>query len=256
MSYFKIFPNIAYPYNADGDQKIGKNILKRFSFKDYIKSNADLYVRYQMRDGETYQSLAKKLYGSPDLHWILFLMNDIKDPYEDLPKNSQEMTAYINQKYPGYVLFFDLDLFDGDFIVGETVTGENGYTAVVVSWDGNMRQLQVSSESGSASLQKDEIVTGSQSGSTAKYQRRVNYSTAVHHFEDLFGSKVSALPNPLIPNDASPLQAYLDQTEQADTKIITNIEYEESLNDAKKQIKILRVEYRDQILADAERVFK
>lgn len=256
MSYFNIFPNIAYPYNDNGDRKIAKNILKRFTFKQFIKDNADLYVRYQMQSQDTFESLANKLYGSPDLHWILYLMNDIEDPYEDLPKTSQELTVYTAQKYPGYVLFFDLDSFGGDFVVGETVSGANGYTGYVLGWDGNMRQLQVGSESGSSSLVKDELLTGSTSGSTAKYQRRVQYISAVHHFEDLNGNKISSLPNPLVENDDSPLQAYLDQTEQAGTKIITNTEYEEDINTEKRKIKILRVEYRDQILAEAERIFK
>ena len=206
MSYFNIFPNISYPYNADGDRKIAKNILKRFSFKGFIKDNADLYVRYHMKEQDTFQSLAQKLYGSPDLHWILYLMNDIEDPYEDVPRTATELAAYTDQKYPGYVIFMDLDTFGGDFVVGETVTGTNGYSATVVAWDGNMRQLRVDSETAASALVKDEVITGSTSGSTAKYQRRLTYKDAVHHFEDTNGNKISALPNPLVENDSAPLQ--------------------------------------------------
>lgn len=256
MSYFNIFPDISYPYNADGDRKIAKNILKRFTFKDSIKNNGDIFVRYTMRESDTYESLAKKLYGSADLHWILFLMNEIQDPYEDLPKNSTDIQLFINQKYPGYAVFMDLDSYQGDFSIGETVTGANGYSGTVVSWDGTLRKLVVNSESGSSSLVKDELITGSSSNAVARYQRRVRNDVCVHHFEDSFGNVLSALPNPVDATYASPLQGYLDQTEQAGVVTITNTDYEESENRKKRQIKILKVELRDQILADAERVFK
>lgn len=256
MSYFKNFPDISYPYNENGDRKIAKNILKRFTFSDAIKNNADIFVRYEMKESDTYQSLAKKLYGSADLHWILYLMNDIQDPYEDLPRNTQDLQLFISQKYPGYAIFMDLDVYGGDFITGETVTGSSGYQATVVDWDSSMRKLIVSSETAYTSLTANETITGSSSQSTAKFKRRVKNTVSVHHFEDEYGNILNALPNPIDSSYASPLQAYIDQTQQTGTVIITNTEYEESENRKKKQIKILKVELRDQLLADVERVFK
>lgn len=253
MSYFNLFPDIGYAYGDNGERKIAKNILRRFTFKDYIKNNADLYVRYQMKQSDTYQSLAKQLYGSADLAWLLYLMNDIQDPYVDIPKTPQELTSYINQRYPGNAIFLGLDSFGGDFNAGEIIRGQNGYSARVVSWDGNMRKMVVEDEHGS--LTANETITGDTSTSTGTFKRLVNNLQSVHHFEDLFGNKINHLPSPL-DDETSPLESYLEQSEQPNTKIVTNKEYEEALNQEKRKIKILRVEYRDQILADAERVFQ
>ena len=254
MSYFKIFPRIAYPYNADGDRKVSVDILKRFTFTKAIKDNADLYVRYNMKESDTFQSLAKKLYGSPDLHWLLYLMNDITDPYTDIAKTTEELNGYINKKYTGYAVLLDLS-FDGDFQVGEQITS-GSYIGTVDSWDATLRKLVVSSETAGSGLEVDDVITGSTSGSTGKFKRRMLNTVTMHHFEDLFGNKISPLPNPTIPNDDSPLDGCLDQAEQPDTVTITNTEYEIALNDEKRKIKILRVEFRDQILRDAARIFK
>ena len=254
MSYFKLFPKTPYPYNAAGDRKACVDILKRFTFSNAIKSNADLYVRYNMRETDTFQSLAKKLYGSPDLHWILYLMNDIVDPYTDGPKTSSELNTYISKKYQGYVLMLDLS-FDGDFQVGESVTS-GSYFGTVVAWDATLRKLTMTSENAGDRLSVGDVITGSTSGSTGGFKRRVINTSAVHHFEDLFGNKISPLPNPTIPNDDSPLDGYLDQAEQPNVKIVSNTEYEISANDELRKIKVLRVEFRDQILRDAQRIFQ
>jgi len=275
MSYFKVFPKTLYRVDDVGTQRVVTDILKRFSFKNNIKNNGDLFAKYRLKDGETLQTIATKLYGSPDTYWILLMMNNIVDPYDDLHKDQQELTNYIAQKYPGNCLFLNLSAtstnlkaFEGDFVVGETVyaasnqivDGEEiltnvGYTATVLEWDGNLRKLVVSLESNVNSLTDNIRIVGTTSNARGSFKRRVSNIVAVHHFEDSFGNEINPLPSPLSDDQSSPLDAYLDQTELVDISVINNTEYEENINNEKRIIKVLRVEYATQIMQDIQRVF-
>jgi len=277
MSYFRIFPKTSYTYNQSGDTKIATDILKRFTFKDELKNNGDLVVRYRMKDGETVYDLANRLYGSPDYYWILYLMNDITSPYDDLPKSQPELTLYIDSKYPGNALFMNVNAeptniraFEGDFIEGETVYAAtntvNGneevlipleYRAVVREWDGNYRKLVVQGETKIQQLSKNVRIVGETSGARASFQRRILNKLAVNRFEDLFGNSISHLPSSLLGMTSNnPLNSYIQQSEMADVLAITNLQHEEKLNDRKSLIKILRVEYAQQVIKDSSRIFE
>ena len=43
--------------------------------------------------------IAHKLYGDPELHWVILLVNNITDRYHQWPKNTNQFLAYINDKY-------------------------------------------------------------------------------------------------------------------------------------------------------------
>ena len=45
-----------------------------------VKTNT-LYDTYDVKNGETPESIAFKLYGDSELHWIIMLVNDITDRY-------------------------------------------------------------------------------------------------------------------------------------------------------------------------------
>lgn len=276
MTYFKNFPRTSYRFNTTGERKSAVNILQRFAFRSEIKDNVDLFVLYHMRDGESMQDIAHRLYGSSKFHWILYLLNDIENPNTDLPMTSLMLENYIKSKYEGYALFMNVNkedsnirAFEGNFVAGETITGytsaismgeevltEIGYTGEVVSWDARFRKLVVKNEEGETNLtfEDDTRIVGDTSGARATLKRRLEHRHAVHSFEDGFGNVVNPLPSPL-STEASALDGYVDQSENADIVTITNDEYEQRENDLKKQIKVLRIEYAQQIIRDAEKVF-
>lgn len=274
MSYFRIFPKTLYRIDDSGNKKIVVDILRRFSFSDQIKNNGDLFLKYRLRDGERIEDLALKLYGSAQYHWILYLMNDIVDPYTDLPKSQEELRAMIEMKYPGTALMMSVNqetsarAFQGDFLAGETVkaysfvlnNGEESFTelpysAVVQEWDGNFRKLVVSSEQNTTFAVSGVKIIGLTSGAKAVLKRRMNNKDSVHHFEDEFGNTINHLPSPLDPTEVSPLDAYVNQTEMVGYSPISNTLYEEKQNEIKSVIKILRVEFAQQIISDSQKVF-
>ena len=54
---------------------------------------------HDIRDGDTPEILSYKLYGTPEKHWIILLMNDIVDPLFDWPLKQQNVINFVNSKY-------------------------------------------------------------------------------------------------------------------------------------------------------------
>ena len=69
--YFDSFPKIFYDSKGDGNPKIVTNLLRRVAIRAKVRSNVLLYDTYSVKNGETPESIADKLYKAPELHWIV-----------------------------------------------------------------------------------------------------------------------------------------------------------------------------------------
>ena len=97
--YFDNFPTIVYDSENEGVFKDVKNLLRRVAIRAKVKSNTLLYDTYDVRNGETPESIAFKLYDDPELHWVIMLVNDITDRYHDWPMTEAQFLQFIQDKY-------------------------------------------------------------------------------------------------------------------------------------------------------------
>ena len=97
--YFANFPIIAYDSVGNGEFKVVTNLLKRVALRSKVKSNTLLFDTYDVKEGETPESIADKLYDDSELHWVIMLVNDITDRYHQWPMSSSQFLAFINDKY-------------------------------------------------------------------------------------------------------------------------------------------------------------
>ncbi len=58
-----------------------------------------LFDTYDVKEGESPESIADKLYGDSELHWVIMLINNITDRYHQWPLSSGQFLDYINDKY-------------------------------------------------------------------------------------------------------------------------------------------------------------
>lgn len=114
--YFKNFPTIPYDSQGNGKFKDVKNLLRRIGLRSKIKSNASLFDTYDVKNGETPESIAFKLYGDSELHWIIMLMNDITDRYHDWPMSEAQFLQFVNDKYsnPDGTHHYEISQSSGD----------------------------------------------------------------------------------------------------------------------------------------------
>ena len=97
--YFENFPLIPYDSVGDGQFKLVTNLLKRVAIRSKVKGNVALYDTCDVKEGESPEIIAHKLYADSELHWVVLLVNNITDRYHQWPKNQNQYLAYINDKY-------------------------------------------------------------------------------------------------------------------------------------------------------------
>lgn len=91
--YFFKFPKILK------DKKILTDLTTRTKIRDRFIDNDDLYYFYDYQEGDTPEILASKYYGSPELHWIILITNNIFDHNFDCPMPYIVFKKYIEDKY-------------------------------------------------------------------------------------------------------------------------------------------------------------
>lgn len=102
--YFREFPKIKYllePAKA-GNNDVSvllTDVTVNVRFKKDVIDKITLYDYYIMKEGETYEIVSEKLYGTPEYHWILMLLNDAYDWKKDLPLSMLMFEDYIKDKY-------------------------------------------------------------------------------------------------------------------------------------------------------------
>ena len=96
---FASFPKIKYDSVGQGNPKIVTNLLRRVGLRTKLKSNTLLYDTYDVRNGETPESLAFKLYGDAELHWVIMMINNITDRYHDWPMTEAQFLQFLKDKY-------------------------------------------------------------------------------------------------------------------------------------------------------------
>lgn len=97
--YFAQFPLNIYDSVGDENYKLVTNLLKRVAIRSKVKVNTLFFDTYDVKEGETPEMIADKLYDDPELHWIVLMVNDITDRYHQWPKNQNQFLSHINDKY-------------------------------------------------------------------------------------------------------------------------------------------------------------
>jgi len=97
--YFKEFPTIPYDSEGNGKFKDVKNLLRRVGVRAKIKTNTSLYDTYDVKNGESPESIAHKLYGDSELHWVILLLNNVTDRFHDWPMSEAQFLQFVNDKY-------------------------------------------------------------------------------------------------------------------------------------------------------------
>jgi len=97
--YFNVMPKIQYDSMHIGEPKIVTNLLRRVAVRAKIRTNTLLFDTYNVKEGETPEIIAHKLYGNIELHWIILLVNDVTDRYHQWPLNFSQFNQHIADKY-------------------------------------------------------------------------------------------------------------------------------------------------------------
>jgi hypothetical protein len=100
-SYFDYFPKITYDIQGKqlSNYNVTTNIFFRLRIIRSILSNISSYYEYLVKDTDTPEILADKIYNDSGAHWIILMANDMIDAQYDWPLNYTDFNKYIIKKY-------------------------------------------------------------------------------------------------------------------------------------------------------------
>ena len=97
--YFNFFPKTYYLDDTEISADILTNIITRFSFESSFKDNTSVFYTYEIKDSDTPEGIAYKMYGSSERHWMVLMLNDIVNPIYDWPLDQREIIKFVDAKY-------------------------------------------------------------------------------------------------------------------------------------------------------------
>jgi hypothetical protein len=97
--YFAKIPTIGYDIDGSGEKRIVIDIMQRAAIRNVLKNQSLIFYTYEVKDGETPEIIAHKLYGATSYHWIILFANDILDKNYDWPMSDEDLKATIDKKY-------------------------------------------------------------------------------------------------------------------------------------------------------------
>ena len=133
--YLDSFPVIFYDSSGDLIFKDVTNLLRRVGLRTKVRTNSLLYDTYNVKEGETPEMIAHKLYGDTELHWIILLVNEVTDRYHQWPMTTPQFLDFINDKYdnPDGIHHYETTQTSGDTKVKIEVfneVDEDAYTGL------------------------------------------------------------------------------------------------------------------------------
>ena len=92
-NYFENFPLINY------DGKVVRDLSRRSKFREKLQADPYLFLPYTIKEGDKAEDIAYYYYGSTDYTWLVFLANNIIDPYHEWPLSQDQFELYLIKKY-------------------------------------------------------------------------------------------------------------------------------------------------------------
>lgn len=223
--YFKSFPYTYYSLDNATTVQVVTNLTTRVTLSDEVKNNLGLYDEYDVIDGETPELVADKFYSNPQLHWLVLHYNDIIDPRFDWVMPTNDLNNYTAGKYA-------------------SVNGIHHYEDANTNYtNGNVLLL---SSNAFGNLNVNDAITNNTNIGTG-------YITVKHSNSNVC---VTVTTGGFITGDVirlatnSSISANVTSTVVLSGTPVTNFEYEDTVNESKRRIKILKASYVDAVVND------
>ena len=97
--YFSNFPKVLHDVKGDGVLHVMTDITRRARVTERSIVETASYDYYDILDGQRPEDIAHDYYGDSNLHWIVLLVNNIKDVYTDWPMSVNRLESYVKSKY-------------------------------------------------------------------------------------------------------------------------------------------------------------
>lgn len=223
--YFERFPKTLYSLDDRDTVQVVTNISLRVALSDEIKNNLSVYDEYDIKDGETPEILADIFYNNPEMHWVILHTNEILDPRYDWPLTQEGLVRYTESKYNdtnGIHHYEDSNGYEvnGSVVLLSSAAFTNLYVGNVITNNTNIGNAVITAKTSSSNVTVLVSDGGFKTGDQIRLVSNANVAANITSTTSLIGTPV------------------------------TNIVYEEGLNDDKRRIKILKPQFIDAIVTE------
>jgi hypothetical protein len=225
MKIFQYYPTIEYALDDNNlDFKKVRNIFTKIKFLKEVLDNADMFYRYEMRDLDTPEIIADKIYGDSNRYWLILLANEAIDPYFGVPLKYQSFDNYLITSF------------------------------------GSIEDAQSSLHH----YEKQVTVTTNKDGLITSQEYKTELSEKMYDFSSntIINLTMPTLENPIVEYSNSTVViadtdgANVTITTQTNFAYISNYDYAVQENENKRIIKLIKPEYVNIIEAEFENLLK
>ena len=97
--YFQRFPLMAYDIKGNNGYKLLPDILRRVKLRANIRNGMFMFDNYDVKEGETPETVAFKWFGDAEYHWVILMTNNITDRYYEWPLTQPQFQLHLEDKY-------------------------------------------------------------------------------------------------------------------------------------------------------------
>jgi hypothetical protein len=213
--YFRKLPSFEYvsrlPDAKIGDYTQVKNFFKKGTLRQDIFENLAFFEKYKIKGNDRPDNVAYEIYNDSSLDWVILLANNIVNIQTEWPLTQTSFDTYLRTKY------------------GNSIDSEEDIYNIIYNGIHHHETSEVKNSQGitivPAGLIIDSDVTYNET--TKTFKDDTYYS--VNYYDFYINQQVDS-GNIAIP--------------------ITNYEYEEKIEDAKRNIYILKTKYLNVVLDD------
>ena len=106
MGYFSYIPDFNYvnrnPNAKIGDQVKVKNLFRRIKLRSDVFQDSTVFEKYQISGDDRPDNVANKIYGDPQLDWLILVSNNIINIQTEWPMSQLSFDSYLIDKYGSY----------------------------------------------------------------------------------------------------------------------------------------------------------
>ena len=273
--YFNFFPTTNYANN------LATNIIAKVKFDESVQQNLAIFYPYNIKQGERADHIAARVYEDPTLDWIIYMSNNIMDPYYDWPLSQEQFNQYILAKYGSLPKAQQIAFYRNNYMHDDSMLSPSSYNSLtstskkyyspVLGFNDNIvsykrKELDVVIEtnvivslsvtSNSGFLVGEKITQSSNSGYISQIGSNnliINKVTGTFSNNLITGfssNSTTSVTNSVILNQP------ISNNELSFYSPVTYLEYEEELNESKFNIRIIDKSYVGKILKDMRELFR
>lgn len=130
MAYFNELPNLQYTSrfpnpSSNNENILVKNLFKRAKLRGDIANVVTAFEYYQIKGNERPDQIAEKVYGDPELDWVILITNNITNLQDQWPLDDISFEKHLLDKYGSEENLYALKHY-------ETIETRDEYNRVVV----------------------------------------------------------------------------------------------------------------------------